>query len=496
MKPYILAVDAGTSSFRTALYDFNGRMVDKSLSRYAYDLETDLKGRATLSSETILKAFAHVLEKTLESVQSDSEVVIKAAGLSFFWHSLVGLDSKNRPLTPVITWADGRCREAAEGLRKKWSEEEYHATTGCMLRSAFWPAKLAWLKKEKPQLFKKVAQWVSPSELILEKMTGKRVLSHSMAAGTGFYEQRKSQWSTLWAKRFGIKSETLPEISNQGYSTLSAIAQKYPQLKETLWFAGIGDGAASNLGLGATNENVVAINFGTSAAIRILTSMPKKGIPEGLFCYRLDSRRVLVGGAITNAGIIRSWFDRVYGLPATENQRSFKKSGVILRSLPFLAPERAPTWCEELPSIALGFQLETTKEDHYNSMMEASFLRLNRIRYSLEKWSKKNLRYRLGGGLAGIGELVQKFADLFEAPVAIVEESEASIRGAAIYVLEQLGETPPSPQEIKSYRPNLKRSAHYQRETQVQEIMEEEYLQFYKRCQKRGVTLNQTEKEI
>ncbi len=489
MKRLILAVDAGTSSFRTALYDFKGRMIDQSMSRQSYELETDVSGRATLSGEVIIAAFEGCLQKTLESVGNDSEVKIEAASLSFFWHSVVGLDSKQRPVTSVMTWADGRCRKEAEGLRKKWSEKEYHSNTGCMLRSAFWPAKLVWLRKTDPRCWKRVVTWVSPAELILQRMTGQLFISHSMAAGTGLYDQRAMGWSKKWCERFGLQKESLPVISNEGKLTSEKGALRFPQLRETKWFAGIGDGAASNLGLGATDPKVVAINFGTSAAIRILTSMPQREIPEGLFCYRLDQKRVLVGGAITNAGVIRSWFDRVYGLAEERELKKSKKEiqRSILWSLPFLAPERAPSWPEELPAVTIGFQLESRKQDHYDSMMEASFLRLNRIRYSLQKWSGKKLSYRLGGGLAGTGAMVQKLADLFESPVAVVEESEASIRGAAIYALEQSGEKPNLPQAIKEYQPNRMVSKIYQAQTKQQQVIEEEYLHFYKKCRKRGV---------
>ncbi|MES2309427.1 MAG: FGGY family carbohydrate kinase [Verrucomicrobiota bacterium] len=486
MRRLILSVDAGTSSFRTALYDDAGHMVEGSLNREVYALETDAEGRATLSAQKILYAFDTCLQKTLEFVKDDVDTRIEAAGISFFWHSLVGLNSQGDAVTPVITWADGRCRGEAEKLRQKWNERVYHASTGCMIRSAFWPAKLVWMKKNHASLWKKVSQWISPSELILHRMTGKAVLSHSMAAGTGLYDQRQKGWSLKWCKSLGIKAHSLPEISNSGYRTSEGLAKIYPQLKETHWFGGIGDGAASNLGLGATDGKIVAINFGTSAAIRVLSPMPKKAIPFGLFCYRLDEERVLVGGAITNAGIVRAWFDREYGVPADKTEISSKTN---LWSLPFLAPERAPTWPEELPGMTIGFQLESNKQEHYDSLIDATLFRLNRIRMALQKWSGKKLSYRLGGGLAGTGEMIQKFADVLSSPVAIVEESEASIRGAAIYALLQLGEKPPSPQEVKRYLPHPKAAAEYQKKTLQQEIIEEEYREFFKRCKKRGVKI-------
>lgn len=483
----VLAVDAGTSSFRTALYDASGRMIQGSLAREFYPLLTDHHGKAVIEPLLILKAFENALQKTLRFASQKKGIRIEAAGISFFWHSLVGLSKAGKPITPVLTWADGRCRGEAEKLRQKIDEKKYHQSTGCMIRSAYWFSKLKWHQKSFPQIHRQVAQWISPAELILKQMTGQVVLSHSMAAGTGLYDQQRAAWSSVWSRAAGVSPSKLPPISNEGFLTLPVIAKRYPLLKSVHWFAGVGDGAASNLGLGATDGKTTAINFGTSAAIRVLTKMSAKStktIPFGLFCYRLDAERLLVGGAITNAGIVRAWFDREYQAPKVNE---ISKS--VLWSLPFLAPERAPSWCEELPGMTVGFRLETKKVDHYQSMMDATFYRLNQIRDRLRKWSGRSLTYRLGGGIADAASVVQRMSDVFGERISIVEESEASIRGAAIYALTQLGEEPSSPREIKTYRPQLTLSRIHHKRTQQLQVIEEEYRKFYNQCAKRGVLL-------
>ena len=64
------------------------------------------------------------------------------------------------------------------------------------------------------------------------------------------------------------------------------LAAQFPELKGVPWFPGIGDGAASNLGSGATRPGLAAINVGTSAAVRVIREAKGVRAPLGLSCYR------------------------------------------------------------------------------------------------------------------------------------------------------------------------------------------------------------------
>ena len=63
--------------------------------------------------------------------------------ISCFWHSLVAVDERDRPLTPVLTW-----RDLAGGEPPPLDAEAYHRRTGCFLHPAYWPAKIRRLEAE------------------------------------------------------------------------------------------------------------------------------------------------------------------------------------------------------------------------------------------------------------------------------------------------------------------------------------------------------------
>src|SRR5215208_2413515 len=146
-KSLVLAIDIGSSSLRTALFTERGtRVVESSASR-KYKIEYTSDGGAELAPAVLLAAAKRCLAETLRA-QSGNVPIIAIAG-SAFWHSLLGLDRRGSPATPVFTWADSRSAPDAAELRGRLSERAVQLRTGCMLRAPYWPVKLSWLGRTK-----------------------------------------------------------------------------------------------------------------------------------------------------------------------------------------------------------------------------------------------------------------------------------------------------------------------------------------------------------
>jgi gluconokinase len=156
----VLAMDIGSSSTRSALFNEKARPVTGTDARREYSVQYSANGGAEVSPFVLRQAARDCLRKTLHAQRSSrlSRIPIVGVGASAFWHSLLGLDGDGRPLTPVFTWADSRCIRDAVQLREQFDERKIHAETGCMLRASFWPAKLRWFRRTNRQLFRKVGR--------------------------------------------------------------------------------------------------------------------------------------------------------------------------------------------------------------------------------------------------------------------------------------------------------------------------------------------------
>ncbi len=477
--PLVLALDIGTSSVRTALFDQHARRLPGSLQQRAYAISHSDDGAAELDPATLQDHLLHCVEATLTRAGGKT---VNAVGVSSFWHSLIGTDAHGRAITPIYTWADSRCRDDAARLRTEMSERDYHKQTGCMLRASFWPAKLRWLARTKPRVFRQKARWQSPADWLAGQYCedGADACAYGMATGTGLFNPRTLRWEPALAERCGLQRAQLCPLSEESLRLNGAMRKRFPALADARWWPAIGDGAASNLGSGATRPGRAAVNIGTSAAFRVMREGRDANSPFGLFCYRVDASRYVVGGAVSNAGNLRAWCRRELNLPRDEKKLDdalSQRPGPLtsLVTLPFWSAERAPTWCEELAGVLSGLQQNTTALDILQATTEAVYHRLALIAdLSLGQSPAKII---VSGGVLKSTGLLQRLADVLGREVYASREPEASLRGAAVYALEKIGvkieqDDANDPSTGKAVRPRAKVALAYASQRARQQRLE------------------------
>ncbi|HSI87103.1 MAG: gluconokinase [Candidatus Methylacidiphilales bacterium] len=457
-RELVLGLDIGTSSLRCALFDSRGNRIPGTTAQAGYSLKVKGDGTAELSAAGLLRATILCLQTTLAAhAQGEgglSTRAIVAVGMSCFWHSQIGVTASGRAVTPIYTWADSRCREDAARLRREWSEEEAHTRTGCMVRCSYWPARTMWLRRTQPELCAKVARWVSPGEWLLEQLTGvpggangQSLCSISMASGTGLYNVSNLEWDGMVLGRLNLTAAHMNSVGDAPLRMHPEQAARYPALAEAAWYSPIGDGAASNLGSGATSPGMAAINVGTSAAVRIIHKLSEgeaATAPFGLFCYRVDDTRALVGGAISNAGNLRQWCLRELMLPDDDAviERALKEMPGPdhgLTVLPFWVNERAPTWPEDLSGTIFGLQQSTSAIDILQATTEAVYHRLAEILRKMRDAGQTARQLIVSGGIQKSRTGLQRLCNVLGQPVWASPEPEASLRGAAVYALGRMG---------------------------------------------------------
>ena len=83
--------------------------------------------------------------------------------------------------------------------------------------------------------------------------------------------------------------------------------KRWPALADVPWYPPLGDGLCSNLGTAPSETDAIVFNIGTSAAVRALVPGPVRSVPAGLWEYRVDRSRSLLGGAESNGGNVAAW---------------------------------------------------------------------------------------------------------------------------------------------------------------------------------------------
>ena len=477
-EPLILALDIGTSSSRAALFDITAHRAPATTSQHEYPLLTSPDGKAEIEPGALLGAVRSCITETLQRRRADANMrgrPIAAIGVSCFWHSMVGCTEKGEAITRVITWADSRCHEAAAALRKRFDERKIHARTGCMLRASFWPAKMAWLQRVETRLFARVRQWMSPAEWLQLRLAGGANCAIGMATGTGLFDPQQIKWDAGMLKAAELSPDKLRPLGDDPTPVGGQIAQEFSELRGVPWFPGIGDGAAGNLGCGATRPGLAAINVGTSAAVRVMREGAATA-PFGLSCYRVDARHHLVGGAVSNAGNLRAWCLRELRLTdgpeleAALAARPGPHHGLVV--LPFWNVERAPTWNEDATGAIHGIRQSTTALDILQAITEATYHRIERIVELLDCAEHGTPKLIVSGGIQKSASSLERLANVIGRSIYPFDEHEASIRGAAVFALGKLGYPIPEHKLINPVKPRKAAAREYAAERKKQRKLE------------------------
>jgi gluconokinase len=443
----ILGLDIGTSSVRAALYDSKGNMLPETLVKNERSLTSTADGGAEIDAEVALRQIIRAIDDVLE-ISSGVEGEITHVAACAFWHSLVGIDIKGRPTTKVFGWADTRSREQTSVLRRKLEERKTHNRTGARFHSSFWPAKLLWLKKNFPEVVAQTSQWLSMSDFVASRLFGRPITSISMASATGLFDIRKCVWDEALMKFLKIKPSSLPEISNKdadSFPLLPKYVKRWPRLENTGCFPAIGDGAANNIGAGCVRKSKAALMIGTSGAMRVAyRGTPPPKIPSGLWCYRIDRERVIIGGALSDGGGLYRWLKENLKLTRSDDRiedeianRDPAEHGVTV--LPFFAGERSTGYNEGASGAILGTRSSTDSIDVVQAALESVAYRFAEIFDQLNSTCPLTEIIASGGALRASPVWTQMITDVIGRNMSLPESREASMRGAVLLALETTG---------------------------------------------------------
>jgi gluconokinase len=421
----VLALDVGSSSVRAQRFDERGQPVDElRQERYGGDDPDEI---------------VRLVRSALAGRDGDADAV----GVSCFGHSLLALDARGRPLTPVLGWRDVRSAAAADRLRARLDTEAVHARTGAYLHPSFWPAKLSWLAESEPDVFRRAARFASFCDYLVEQLHGvEPPTSLSIASGTGLLDLAARAWDRELVAAIGVEEERLPRLGDEPHGA---------------WHPALIDAACSNLGAGCTGRERAALMVGTSGALRVLYETDRPRPRPGLFLYLLDERRVVEGGALSDGGNLRAWLGETLAAPkGALAGRDPSDHGLTF--LPFLGGERSTGWNPRAKGVISGLTFATTALDIGQAALEGVAFRFAAIAELLPDVREI---VATGGGLLHDPEWIQIMADALARPVLVSAVVEASLRGAAVSVLRRTGHEPVDGPVAGIFRPRDEAAAAY-----------------------------------
>ena len=440
----LLGLDIGTSGVRGVLFDERGGEITGTNVRLNSQ-DTTLLSTGTIHPDILLDLVKRAIDEVLANI-FDPDTRIELVSVSCFWHSLLGVDRNGKPTTPILGWNDLRAAPEAKRLRSQLNEAEFHSRTGCRFHSSYWPAKLLRLREKESGTFSRTARWISFSEYLALRFFGESHISVSMASGTGLLNQRTCEWEVDLLGELDIDLAELPEICRPGqtHQLTEEFATRWPQLGEARFFPAIGDGAANNVGAGCTSEDYMALMVGSSGAMRVVYEGDPPMVPPELWCYRVDRKRVAIGGALSDGGNLYGWLrdsllDDCDAQSIQDELALMESDAHGLTVLPFWFGERSTGWNESMRGSIHGLSSATQPIEILRAAMEAVAYRLALIADALSPFAPHASLIASGYALSSSPAWVQILADVLGSPIQLSETYEASTRGAALLALEAAG---------------------------------------------------------
>jgi gluconokinase len=181
---------------------------------------------------------------------------------------------------------------------------------------------------------------------------------------------------------------------------------------------------------------------GTSGAVRVVYETERPEPRPALFLHWVDETRVVEGGSLSDGGNLHYWLDQTLkDASGSLADRDPDSHGLTFLSL--LGGERSPGWHQHAQGAIRGLTFDTTPLDLRQAGLEGVAFRFAEVADLIPGIEEIVVT---GGALLRDPDWVQIMADALGRPVTTSGVSEASLRGAAVVVLERLGETPaPAP---------------------------------------------------
>ena len=462
--PLVLGLDIGTSGVRAGLFDQRAdEIAGVKIARDATDF-TELDPDKIVSE--VFEAIDQLFAKHPEFNRVDT------ISISAFWHSLMGIDESGVPTTPLLTWADTRATQIAKSFRSEFNESEIHLRTGCRFHSSYWPAKLRWLRTMRSEAYGRTKYWIGLAEYLCLQLFGIPVVSISMASATGLLNQQTCAWDLDFVTVLGLASDSLPAVQREINVPLSGkFSDRWPALSKAKLRSILGDGAANNVGGGCASEDSVALMVGTSGAMRVvIRDQPPRTLPSSLWSYRIDDRRVVVGGALSDGGGLYQWLTSALAIGDQERfeqeLQTMSPDSHGLTILPFWSGERSTGWSGYARGAILGLTQQARPVEIVRAAMEGIAYRFALISKALKEIAPGAKVIATGNALRSSAVWSQIIADVLGERVSIGGSAEASIRGAALLALEAVGKID-SIEEVtvpieKVLEPDMVRHALYQ----------------------------------
>ena len=446
-RRYLLALDQGTSSSRSIVFDLNGRIVAMAQREFRqiypqpgwveHDPQEIWSTQLTTAREALARAGVGAADLASIGITNQRETTL-------LWNRATG-----EPVYNAIVWQDRRAEPACAALRERGLENAVRAKTGLVVDAYFSATKLKWLLDNVPGArtaagrgelaFGTVDAWLA------WQLTGGAVHATdiSNASRTLLFNVHASRWDDELLAWLDIPHEVLPAVFSSSHVYGHARAEL---LGAPVAIGGIaGDQQSALFGQACFRAGMVKNTYGTGCFMLMHTGSRCQTSTNGLIATRAaqagGAAEFALEGSVFIGGAVVQWLrDGLRAISASDAVQGLAESvpdsgGVVF--VPAFTGLGAPYWKAEARGAIVGLTRGTTVAHIARAALES-------IAYQSAALLQAMSRDAAAGGAAGgvaelrvdggacVNDLLMQFqADLLGIPVVRPRVTETTALGAA-----------------------------------------------------------------
>lgn len=313
---YSLGIDIGSSSVKISLLDIaSGRCVASSTNPKS---EAPIKAVMPGWAEQAPSMWWDFICAGIDELRSGYDLSkVDCIGVTYQMHGLVAVDKDIKPVRDSIIWCDSRAvgigAEALENIGYERCMEHLLNSPG-----NFTASKLAWVKRNEPELYSRIFKFMLPGDYIIYLLTGKVSTTETGLSEQILWDFKEERPAMFVADYYGIDGCLIPEI-------VPAVGVQALTNDETASRFGIPQGTPVSYRAGDQPNNAFSLNVlkpgevattgGTSGVVYGVTDVPKADAYSRVNTFlhvnnTADAHRFGVLLCINGTGIMNSWLRR------------------------------------------------------------------------------------------------------------------------------------------------------------------------------------------
>ena len=449
--PFILAIDQGTTSTRTLIFDEDMKIV--GVAQQAFEQHFPKSGWVEhapddLWQTTLATCKAALADAGIEAAQVSAIGITNQRETTLVWDRKSG-----KPIHQAIVWQDRRTADICARLKADGHEQAVQSKTGLLLDPYFSGTKISWLldnvsgAREAAKAGRLAFGTVDT--YLLWQLTGGKIhaTDATNASRTLLYNIATGQWDDDLLAMLDVPRNLLPEVRDS--------ASDFGACDEALLGAAIpitgiaGDQQAATVGQACFAQGMMKSTYGTGCFALLNTGAELVQSSNRLLttiAYQLNGTPTYaLEGSIFVAGAAVQWLRD--GLKIIEDSAESgslaarANEGEEVYLVPAFVGLGAPYWDSDCRGAMYGLTRNTGREDVALAALESVAYQTRDLLKAMQKdWSAQHATVlRVDGGMVASDWTMQRLADILDAPVDRPNNLETTAQGAAYLAGRHVG---------------------------------------------------------